>query len=72
MHGHNQNTKVSVNKHLDECEAYGILNTACFHCFRLQGWPQERVLLSEVAQGRLLMVLQTDPTNHVKKVIARH
>jgi hypothetical protein len=26
------------------------------------------VLLSEVALGRLLMVLQTDPANHVKKV----
>lgn len=33
-----------------------------------QGWAQERVLVSEVAQGRLLMVLQTDPTNQVKKV----
>jgi hypothetical protein len=34
----------------------------------VQGWPQERVLVSEVGQGRLLMVLQTDPANHVKKV----
>lgn len=24
--------------------------------------------MSEVAQGRLLLVLQTDPANHVKKV----
>jgi hypothetical protein len=48
------------------------LKTACFHCHCLQGWPQERVLLSEVGQGRLLMVLQTDPANHVKKVIVLH
>lgn len=63
---------MSLIKQLDEYLAYVVLDTACCHCYCVQGWPQERVLLSEVAQGRLLMVLQTDPTNHVKKVMARH
>lgn len=34
----------------------------------VQGWACERVLLSYAFQGRLLMVLPSDPASHVKKV----
>ena len=34
----------------------------------MQGWACERVLLSDAFQGRLLMVLPSDPASHVKKV----
>jgi hypothetical protein len=35
---------------------------------KFPGWPKERVLLADAFQGRLLMVLPSDPASHVKKV----
>lgn len=34
----------------------------------LQGWGQERVVLSDPFTGRLLMILPSDPAAHVKRV----
>ncbi|KAI8476114.1 MAG: ESCO1/2 acetyl-transferase-domain-containing protein [Monoraphidium minutum] len=35
---------------------------------KFQGWARERVLLSDAFQGRLLMVLPSDPASHIKKL----
>jgi len=45
-----------------------IIHTRFCSAIVLQGWSQERVLLSEPFAGRLLMVLLSDPSNHIKRV----
>jgi hypothetical protein len=44
------------------------LHPGLLHEPLLQGWACERMLLSDAFQGRLLMVLPSDPASHVKKV----
>eukprot|EP00879_Flechtneria_rotunda_P029676 GHRR01032113.1.p1 GENE.GHRR01032113.1~~GHRR01032113.1.p1 ORF type:complete len:106 (+),score=33.94 GHRR01032113.1:318-635(+) len=55
--GHDEDEKLHRSFHLPAVQG-----------LKFQGWVQQRVLLSEPFQGKLLMVVMTDPVSQLKKV----